>query len=65
MAKNLNVSQFVAKILFSGAILQLMLICFVLTPPSGTISVETVSLRAYLPEMTEYAALTAVLSRPL
>lgn len=65
MAKNINISQTITKILLSASIFQLMLICFVLMPPTDCFSLQTVSLRSYIPEMIEYAVLTLTLSIPI
>ena len=64
MAKKHNISQIVTKLLFSAAIIQLMLICFVLIPPTDAKALFTPEMKAYIPEMTQYAALTAALSLP-
>ena len=65
MAKKHKIPYYITKLLLSAAILQLMLICFVMIPPNDTYSVFSAELRAYIPEMTQYAALTAALSLPV
>ncbi len=64
MAKKYNISQITMKMLLSASIFQLMLICFVMIPPDNTFVIFPPELRAYIPEMTQYAALTAALSLP-
>lgn len=64
MAKKHNISQIVTKMLLSISILQLMLICFVIIPPTDINSAFGAEMKAYIPEMTQYAALTAILSLP-
>lgn len=66
MAKKSNISIIITKVLLSIAILQLMVICFHIIPPSDIeIHIISAALRSYIPEMTEYAVLTAVLSYPI
>jgi len=64
MAKKHNISQTITKILLSVSILQLMYVCFVMIPPSDAYSAFEAEMKAYIPEMTQYAALTATLSLP-
>lgn len=66
MAKKLNISLTITKLLLSIALLQFLVICFHLIPPTDTnVSFFDASLRPYIPEMTEYAALTAAMSYPI
>ena len=65
MAKKHTISQIIIKLLLSASILQLMLICFIAVPPTDALSAFPPELKAYIPEMTQYAALTASLSLPI
>lgn len=65
MVKKHNISQIIIKLLLSASIIQLMLICFVLVPPTDASEAFPPELKAYIPEMTEYAAITAALSLPI
>lgn len=65
MAKKHNISQIVTKMLLSASIVQLMLISFVVMPPTNTTHLFPPELKAYIPEMTQYAVLTAILSLPV
>ena len=65
MAKIQKNAQNVTKILLSASIFQLMLISLILVPATDCFSMEAAILRAYIPEMTEYAILTASLSIPI
>ncbi len=65
MLKNQKNTPIITKLLLSASIFQLMLICMIFIPPADCFSMQFATLRAYIPEMTEYAVLTAVLSVPI
>ena len=66
MAKNTRFSVVITKALMSLAFIQILLICFHFIPPTdnGYTFIDA-TLRPYIPEMIEYAVLTAVLSFPI
>ncbi len=63
MIKKEFIAAIVMKCIFSASIIQLMFVCLLLIPPEGGIpNQHSLALIPYIPEMTAYAALTAILA---
>ena len=66
MVKNTTISIAITKSLLSLAFIQILFISFQIIPPNdNNYTFIDAALRPYIPEMIEYAVLTAVLSYPI